>query len=474
MKLKNLKHSYPDMPQDIKDMIEKEVTAQVDTATGLKPKKIKWKKFLIISVAATMAVGTTVFASSKLHEWNVEKKGKYAIKTEVNLGNKKDKILKLNQIPDNIPVLFVKPEYLPEGMVKAFEGQYHNINTPWQGGISYYDEILSQENNSTVVKNVVYNKNITIAGKEALYIELSVVEGENSITNDKLIYVAFPEYYQRLIINVGSDISREEALKFAENLKVRTSNQKKSIVDEKRAAMTPKANVKPFKTTATKEEMKNLHQIGDTINLNDLYDANGLPEHKNITVKLTNVQVADDLSLIKESDRHEFSEVVDENGKLVQNVVSYIQTGDGKNSLDQVIYTKKVNQKLVYATVEYTNIGSTTLNHVLYNGEFAAIVETKDGYKMYNSAEYDKNDDTDTTKCSSLGGKKYGQYWDVKEDKYGKNYIPKIDPGETVTVHIAQVINEDELDKLYYTTDYSEKQFGDWNLRLGFYDVRQK
>src|SRR5574344_665546 len=127
MKLKNLKHSYPDMPQDIKDMIEKEVTAQVDTATGLKPKKIKWKKFLIISVAATMAVGTTVFASSKLHEWNVEKKGKYAIKTEVNLGNKKDKILKLNQIPDNIPVLFVKPEYLPEGMVKAFEGQYHNI-----------------------------------------------------------------------------------------------------------------------------------------------------------------------------------------------------------------------------------------------------------------------------------------------------------------------------------------------------------
>ena len=29
------------------------------------------------------------------------------------------------------------------------------------------------------------------------------------------------------------------------------------------------------------------------------------------------------------------------------------------------------------------------------------------------------------------------------------NYIPEIKPGESVTMHLAWIVNEDELDKLY-------------------------
>ena len=47
----------------------------------------------------------------------------------------------------------------------------------------------------------------------------------------------------------------------------------------------------------------------------------------------------------------EWENVINSNGKLVKNKVSYIKFGDGVNSIDRVIKTENVNQKLVYATV---------------------------------------------------------------------------------------------------------------------------
>lgn len=42
-------------------------------------------------------------------------------------------------------------------------------------------------------------------------------------------------------------------------------------------------------------------------------------------------------------------------------------------------------------------------------------------------------------------------YYDVRSSlsDSGPNYIDHIEPGETVTVHMAWIVNEDELDMLY-------------------------
>ena len=61
----------------------------------------------------------------------------------------------------------------------------------------------------------------------------------------------------------------------------------------------------------------------------------------------------------------EWENVINSNGKLVKNKVSYIKSGDGVNSVDRVIKTENVNQKLVYATVTYTNNSDQEIKHML-------------------------------------------------------------------------------------------------------------
>ena len=60
MKLENLKRDFPEMPEEIRIMIEQEVQKQLKTTR--KKKKYPVRKSLIAAVAAAMLLGVTGFA----------------------------------------------------------------------------------------------------------------------------------------------------------------------------------------------------------------------------------------------------------------------------------------------------------------------------------------------------------------------------------------------------------------------------
>ena len=66
-------------------------------------------------------------------------------------------------------------------------------------------------------------------------------------------------------------------------------------------------------------------------------------------------------------------------------------------------------------------------------------------------------------------------YYDVRGGERNNNYIPSIKPGETVTVHLAKVVNEDELDKMYLVLDGegNRLEFSENALKAGYVDIRQ-
>lgn len=463
MKLKKLKYKYPEMPQDIRDMIENEVMSQTNSDKVSKSNKIKWKKFLIISIAATMVLGTTVFASTKIHEWYVEKEGKYGLKTEIIDESSKYDNMTLDDIPDEIPVLSFEPGYLPDGLEKAYGNSYFNKKTPYQGGIMISSPVLTKDNIANMHKNVVYNQKISINGKEAIYLENSYISKKNGSNEiDKRIYIAYPEYYRIVDITIGPDISRKEAIKFAENLKIKKTNQLESLSAQKFMNQYDFETYVP-KITATKEEMKNLHKIGDTL------------KRGKLETKVTNVQISDDLSLLNQKLLcKDLLDIVDDNGKIKQNSINYVKSGDGINSLDKIIDTKQVNQKLVYITVDYTNTGKTPINDLIYFGYILKLDETEDGYQIYDRAKVDGNKDTDYVTYSSLGGQNYKIDDGFNEE--GKNHTKSIEPGDTITIHFVTIVNEDELDKMYFSTDQygAETEFGAHALSIGYYDIRQK
>lgn len=480
MKLENLKNEYPAMPEHIRNMIEQEVNNQMHTAPKVRHKgirKITWKKAAVIALAATMALATTTFAGVKLYQWQMEKEGNYGLKAGIVVDDSANSGEGIS-IPEEIPTLSIEPAYLPEGVIAADDGsdKYFYESNPWKGGFSIgtitMDEEFSEDNLLVSDTSVTASETVRINGMDGIYLEKA------GFNFDKKLYIAYPEYWQIVEIYIGNDVTREEALKVAENLKISPTGETTPLSEAYTWSdrLTEEAEMADteMKTTAAKDEMKNLHKVGDSFELTNGWEAEDSNE-SGLQVKVSKIEIADDRSLLKDEYMDsDLAAAFDSTGKLIKNKIQYTNTGDGIDSIDEEIWAEEVNQKLVYVTAEYTNTGDTELNDVLFLCGFVGMIENDEGYILYDRAMNDDNDETDTIITSSIGGLGEMDYYDIRGGERGNNYIPVIQPGETVTVNIAKIVNEDELDKMFLSFDPSGAvyEFTECTLQTGYVDAR--
>ena len=91
MKLENMNRDFPKMPEEMRQMIEQEVEKQLakpDMLPGNRKtgRHISKKRLAIAVAAATLALGTTVFAGV-LYGLKNNRVGKYAYETKLELRN---------------------------------------------------------------------------------------------------------------------------------------------------------------------------------------------------------------------------------------------------------------------------------------------------------------------------------------------------------------------------------------------------
>ena len=170
------------------------------------------------------------------------------------------------------------------------------------------------------------------------------------------------------------------------------------------------------------------------------------------------------------------TDAADESGKLETNTIEYIHKGDGVDTLDEVIRTEEVGQKLVYVTVQLTNASDEELRNILYKFSFIGLTEDEETYSYYFRQKEAKDEDwrIDKMATSSMGGFGEMQYNDISCEA-DKNHILVMQPGETATIHVARVVNEDELDKMYlvFTPIDGDLAFTPDTLVNGYVDIRQ-
>ena len=224
--------------------------------------------------------------------------------------------------------------------------------------------------------------------------------------------------------------------------------------------------------------MKEFYDVGEEFKLQYIFDEYmGVPDY--VSAKVTDVQVADDLSLLGDSPyiSEGWKEEIGEDGKLLENEIQYIQKGDGIDTKDEVIKTETVAQKLVYITVEYTNHSEETLENLRYNFSLAGIREVDGEYVLYDRAELEQDAEWNDVVYKGEGTLEYGTigFYDLHSGERDNNYIPSMEPGETVTVHFAQIVNEDELEYMYLNLgDFSGGiEFTSEALNQGYVDIRQ-
>ena len=165
---------------------------------------------------------------------------------------------------------------------------------------------------------------------------------------------------------------------------------------------------------------------------------------------------------------------MDENGKLRPATIQYIKKGDS-DSLSQETASRKAPQKLVYTTVEYANTGTETLTDVLFFGSLMRITEVGGQMQIVQDEHPADGDAWDMAVNHGLSCFHDMLYYDVRGGERNNNYIACIQPGEIVTIHMAWVVMEEELDTLYLNLDPSggSYEFTDSSLQMGYVDIRR-
>lgn len=476
MRLEDIKKDMPKTPEFIHQMICEEVNKQLQNDSGTailqrKRKKYKWSSMRVAAavVAALLGVSTIAYAGSGLYRMYLEKQGRYRVDTGISVDSD-------YALPEKIHDIKIETAYIPEGMEWVDEHRLAYPETPNLGGFSFSSVLLDSDDFGKILTDtgVVESEERTFGSRTGVYLQYQDLEQDGSF--NQRIYLLCPEEYRVVILYIGDDVQKEDAMKVAENLSISETD----AVMETKDLYTWSNFIEPeteWSESVTEIPQKDLQifEVGDTLKITGTGEdeAGEYLSFDDISVTVDSVQVADDLSLLDENlIPEEWKEAIGEDGKLVQNTLSYIRSGDGVETLDEVVKTESVQQKLVYVTVTYQNNTDTAINHMLYIGSLMRLKQENGKYQIYSHSgegyDYIRGDGV----ASAIGMTYFSQ-----KEAYGNggNYISSLKPGERVQVAMAWIVNENDLGNIYLNLCGSggSLEFSEDVLRTGLVDIRQ-
>lgn len=480
MRLEDMKNNIPETPEFIYLMIQDEVKKQlqdtkvINIPTGRK-KKWTGKKVAVAVAAGTLAASTIVYAGTNLYHMFIEKQGKYSVSIGLETNDKNGKI----NLPTEIHDINISAGYIPEGMewIDEFHLQYpeHTNN----GGFSFSSVLLDNDDMGKVMqdKDVVDYEKRTFDSYEGVYLKYNKLWEESY---DQRIYLFCPDIYRVITIYIGSDVLKEDAVKVAENLEITESETMIETADlyTWSELVSPEEISTDEVLTSIEDDKLPMHQIGNEFTISGTgEDSNGnYIDDSKISVCVDSVQIADDLELLdKNRVPEKLLDEVGADGKLKDNTLSYIKSGDGVDSVDEIVKTEDVKQKLVYAIVTYTNRSDKEITHMLYIGSLMLLNHENGIYEIYDPGEQ-SGDGFDRVIWNGGAKTPEMQYYSLSED-YGNggNYISSLKPDESVQVDMAWIVNENDLDHMYLNLngDGAAYEFSDATLKMGLVDISQ-
>ena len=480
MRLEDMKKDIPETPEFIHTMIQNEVKKQLQDTKEVNIQKRRATEWTGTKVAAVvvciLAASTIVYAGDKLYHMFLEKQGTYSITTGIKADDSNGKI----DIPEKIHDINITAGYIPKGMEWIDELHLGYPEHDRTGGFSFASVLLDENDLDKVMqdKNVIDCEERAFGNYEGVYLKYNDLAEDGSF--NQRIYLLCSDVYRVITVYIGDDIAKEDAIKVVENLLI-TEND----TEIETAGMSTWSEMVSSEESSSEEILISIeddklpvHQIGEVFDMSAFGEDNhgNSMEADKISVCVDSVQVADDLQLLDQNNvPEEWLTTVGSDGKIVNNTLSYIKSGDGVDTVDKIVKTESVGQKLVYASVTYTNKTDKEINHMLYMGSLM-LMNHEDGiYRIYDPKERSGND-YDRIIWDGVAKTAEMTYSSVAEDYgNGRNYISSLKPGESIQVNMAWIVNENDLDNMYLNLngDGAAIEFSDSTLEIGVVDICQ-
>ena len=468
MEQNDLRKAFPKTPEFIVEMIENTVQEQMKEAVMKRSFNYYVLKTAVMVSVCCLLLGGTAYAVTRLWKLSTEETGEYGatIKMEGVEGTVIDKIY------------VFRGDYLPEGM------EWEDIGTS-----KIVIKNPEEEYSSATIMFTKLQNGAEWVEKAVMEYEAKDINGHQVILLKKekrdIYYVVFEE--EQLLLELSTEkISQKEAERIIEHISLAETTDEwaenrvwtmdisvlmglpwpvggedMSVYEEH-----------DFTTySCTHEDMKNLHQIGDRVQVTGLVEAT-----------VTKVEISDNKAILNTDGKYarqsQKESLFDAQGKLKNATIQYVKRGDGINTLDQVVYEEEVPMKLVSIEVEYKNTSEWELEDVKINNRLITVQEKGDEYQLKSwergDIEYD-----------SYSLQPYSVDYSVVLDYYGGkgwenvNTIPEIGVGESKTVCWIYAVAEEDLPYLYldladYGEYYALKGLNWVALEKGLVDIRQK
>ena len=534
---KDMQNEYPEMPQDIKDMIQREVDAQINKKSSLFNKKeqvennkkiFRYAKVAGFTLAAVLAVGGTSYAATKIFKINIEKNGNYgadiSVSTETGTSTESEEVivpeiaLELKNLPDGYVTMEGYQDFDADGNVsncsKIIITKENYDMSEANAGLYVYSLPEGYENFNVHDKYVTATDEIELTDGFASYIEIDKNAGIWDVTSK--IYAIYPELNHMVEIAGFNDISKEDMIAIANAIDITNASEKDdkyyveadqllpgdepvyTYTDEVVANNSDNNSQDDYYSkygVVNKTEFEsNLHQIGEEVRFSykiENFLQEVVSEDGDFGVKITDVKVCDN---VDEAVMHKYCEALDNNigadGKLIPENIQYIKYGDGIDTKNEVVKTETKNMKFVLVTMEYTNYsGGNNLSFCFSPGYLIRAKEDGGNLVAYsNKSKIEDGIDDVVGEFYSDNGS--AAYWYNGVDGNQNNNIENFCEGETRTVYSGFFVAEDELSDMYleiFNVKEDNRVFGYFTieengekkvispaLECGFFDIRQK
>jgi len=489
MNREEMKREFPAMPEDIRAMVENEVKKQVNAPT--RPDRCPVRKLSrTLLIAAAMVVVLTVAAVAKggLIQLRGQPEGEYAL----NVAVKSEETAEIEdaaqaasveetvvaaELMQNASVSLPRPRitagWLPEGMSLQPTDNVDYYYVSEDASMMIYPMTLDvyAEDVELLHTGVIRWEELDINGDPAICVEQQF---------GKIILCRMFEEEGYILELTGLDMEWDDLIHVGEELILETEDLDRNV----RAQTWSEYAAIRFESEASSEMDESLRVMAEELNVHAVGEAFPVwyeddawnPLLDDLMARVVSVEVADTVnSLDPEYFPVRWEESVGEDGTLKTNVLEYYASGDGVKTLTQLGLTEEVDQKCVTATVEYTNTGSVAVDMVLLNAGPIFIEKMENGYAVYDRVQSKGYDYAEATGAYFYDGL---EYYDVRSERSdsGPNYIDHLEPGESVTIQMAWIVNEDELDKMYLnlgSINRGDKYFSDYDMQVGYVDIRQ-
>ncbi|WP_303148632.1 hypothetical protein [Adlercreutzia equolifaciens] len=441
----------------------------------------RWARAAAVACAVCLGVGGTAYAADALGLINLQQSGDYQTLMTVNA----DEVA----APATGSVADYRLEFakLPEGAA-AFDRDDHLAKYDWADHEKGFSAFLFYLDSSEPlpVSFTTGATPVSVNGAEGVVFEKpDIAQGDHTLD----MYLVFPDK-QRVLWLWTDSLTADELTRIAEAAcLIPTGTEVTPGSDGTLRAWSEEiaqargageeTETAEFKLDASAEEMSALHAAGETFAVpcfaeqtwGDADTSAGV-----LTATVTSVAVHDDLSTLDTAQvPDEWRALVGADGKLGEADINYVAWGDGRDRLDEVVSTESAPVKLVEATVEYRNTGSTALDDTLVYGSLMRAQKTGDTWSIFDRS--DAVEGADDAVCATPGVTDGEMWYHAIDGAHAgeKNHLSHLAPGEAATVQLAWIVPADELDKLLLNLSGAGTyaSFDESDLALGYVDIRQ-